>query len=84
MQANQIMSDGDAVIEVERYMVDPGQALGYKLGQLLILQLRHDAEQQLGARFDLRAFHRELLADGAMPLPVLERKIRRWIAAQSR
>ncbi|MCX9155376.1 DUF885 domain-containing protein [Niveibacterium sp. 24ML] len=82
MKANQVMADSDAVIEVERYMVDPGQALGYKLGQLRILQLRREAESQLKARFDLRAFHRELLVDGAMPLPVLERKIRRWIAAQ--
>lgn len=82
MKANQVMADSDAVIEVERYMVDPGQALGYKLGQLRILQLRREAETQIKDRFDLRAFHRELLVDGAMPLPVLERKIRRWIAAQ--
>jgi len=83
MQRNQLMSDGDAVIEVERYMADPGQALGYKLGQLRILALRHEAEKRLGARFDLRAFHREVLVDGALPLPVLETKIRRWIDSQA-
>nr|WP_244971068.1 DUF885 domain-containing protein [Niveibacterium umoris] len=80
MQHNQVMSDGDAVIEVERYMADPGQALGYKLGQLRILALRRAAEQRLGTAFDVRAFHREVLVDGALPIPVLEQKLREWIA----
>jgi uncharacterized protein (DUF885 family) len=68
--------------EVERYMVWPGQALGYKIGQLTIRALRARAEAALGAAFDVRAFHDELLRDGAMPLPILEAKMDRWIAAQ--
>jgi uncharacterized protein (DUF885 family) len=72
------------VREVERYMVWPGQALGYKIGQLRILALRKKAEAALGAAFDIRAFHDELLRDGAMPLSVLEAKMDRWLAAQAR
>jgi uncharacterized protein (DUF885 family) len=74
----------DTVREVERYMVWPGQALGYKIGQLTILGLRKKAETALGPAFDLRAFHDELLKDGAMPLSVLEGKMDRWIAARRR
>jgi uncharacterized protein (DUF885 family) len=74
----------DTVREVERYMVWPGQALGYKIGQLTILAIRKKAEAALGAAFDLRAFHDELLRDGAMPLSVLEAKMDRWIGAQRR
>lgn len=72
------------VREVERYMVWPGQALGYKIGQLRILALRTKAETVLGAAFDVRAFHDELLRDGAMPLSVLEAKMDRWLAAEAR
>ena len=72
------------VREVERYMVWPGQALGYKIGQLRILALRQKAETVLGAAFDVRAFHDELLRDGAMPLSVLEAKMDRWLAAEAR
>jgi uncharacterized protein (DUF885 family) len=74
----------DTVREVERYMVWPGQALGYKIGQLTILALRRKAEAALGPAFDLRAFHDELLRDGAMPLSVLESKMERWIVNQTR
>jgi len=74
----------DSVREVERYMVWPGQALAYKIGQLKFLGLRRKAEATLGARFDIRAFHDELLRDGAMPLSVLESKMDRWIAGQAR
>jgi uncharacterized protein (DUF885 family) len=70
--------------EVERYMVWPGQALAYKIGQLKFLTLRKKAEAALGTAFDLRAFHDELLRDGAMPLGVLEAKMDRWLAAQAR
>ena len=68
--------------EVERYMVWPGQALAYKIGQLKFLGLRRKAEATLGTRFDIRAFHDELLRDGAMPLSVLETKMDRWIAGR--
>ncbi len=74
----------DAEREVERYMAWPGQALGYKIGQLTILGLRRKAEAALGAAFDLRAFHDALLEDGGMPLSVLEAKMERWIAARRR
>jgi len=69
--------------EVERYMAWPGQALGYKIGQLKILEIRNKAEKMLGAAFDIRAFHDELLQDGALPLNILEAKMDQWIAAQS-
>ncbi|MEO1241363.1 MAG: DUF885 domain-containing protein [Pseudomonadota bacterium] len=67
--------------EVERYSVWPGQACSYKLGMLKINELRERAEAELGDQFDIRAFHDEVLLTGAMPLPVLEQKIERWIAA---
>ena len=69
-------------LEVERYMAWPGQALGYKIGQLRISALRKKAERALGPSFDVRAFHDELLRDGAMPLDVLEAKMDRWLAAR--
>jgi uncharacterized protein (DUF885 family) len=70
----------DAVEEIDRYYVWPAQALGYKLGQLKILELRKRAQAALGERFDLRAFHQEILDHGALPLPVLEQVIGDWIA----
>ncbi len=82
MLAHSAMSRTDATVEVERYIVDPGQALAYKVGQLTIRRLRTKAEQTLGLRFDLRAFHAQVLTTGAMPLSVLEAKIDDWIAAQ--
>jgi uncharacterized protein (DUF885 family) len=62
----------------------PGQALAYKIGQLKIRELRTRAETALGDRFDVRKFHTAVLADGALPLDVLEAKIDRWITAQTR
>lgn len=70
----------DAENEVDRYYVWPGQALGYKLGELQILKLRKAARDALGERFDLRAFNQEVIDHGALPLPVLERVITAWIA----
>jgi uncharacterized protein (DUF885 family) len=70
----------DATAEVDRYYVWPGQALGYKLGELKILELRQKARDALGDRFDLRAFNQEVLDHGALPLPVLERVIGDWMA----
>ncbi|HTU65856.1 MAG TPA: DUF885 domain-containing protein [Steroidobacteraceae bacterium] len=69
--------------EVDRYIAWPGQALAYKLGQLKIQQLRAEAEKALGDRFDIRAFHDQILGQGALPLSVLETETRAWIAAQS-
>jgi len=75
-------SPDNAEREVERYMAWPGQALGYKIGQLTFLALRRKAEAALGASFDVRAFHDELLKDGAMPLAILKAKMDRWLTAQ--
>lgn len=69
------------VAEIERYMASPGQALGYKIGQLKIRELRTLAEHTLGPGFDLRAFHDEILKNGALPLDVLEAHLRAWMVA---
>jgi len=81
MLANSGMGRSDATAEVERYIVWPGQALGYKIGALTIQRLRSKAQTVLGPRFDIRAFHDQVLGSGALPLPTLEAKIDRWLAA---
>jgi uncharacterized protein (DUF885 family) len=73
-----------ATNEVLRYMVWPGQALAYKLGELQILELRAKAERTLGPRFDLRAFHDAILEEGHLPMAILQQRIEAWIAAQER
>jgi uncharacterized protein (DUF885 family) len=75
------MSRTDAVAEVERYIAIPGQALAYKIGQLTILKLKAAAKAKLGARFDARRFHAQVLMTGALPMTVLEAKVRAWVAA---
>jgi uncharacterized protein (DUF885 family) len=82
MLENSTLAETDVVSEVERYIVRPGQALGYKVGDLRIQGLRRKAEKKLGDKFDLRDFHREVLCDGSVPMSVLETKIDRWIAAR--
>jgi uncharacterized protein (DUF885 family) len=77
-------SEADAKNQVERYMVWPGQALGYKIGSLKIVELRQRAQAALGAKFSLPKFHEIVLKDGTMPLSLLEAKVDRWIAQQSR
>jgi len=79
---NTPLSEGDIVTEVERFFVNPGQALGYKLGMLKILELREHARQELGDDFDIRAFHDVVIGRGAMPLPVLESQVNDWIACE--
>jgi uncharacterized protein (DUF885 family) len=81
MLANSDMGRTDATAEVERYIAIPSQALAYKLGALTIQRLRAKAEAELGPRFDIRAFHDQVLNTGALPLSVLEQKIDRWITA---
>jgi uncharacterized protein (DUF885 family) len=76
------MDEPNIETEVDRYIAWPGQALAYKLGQMKIIELRERARQQLGASFDLRAFHDALLGDGPLPLDVLEANMNRWIGAQ--
>ena len=82
MIANSTLAPSDVESEVERYIAWPGQALGYKVGDLRIQALRRRSEAALGDKFDIRDFHREVLSDGAVPMEILERKIDRWIAAR--
>jgi len=82
MLDNSSMNETDVTAEVERYMAIPGQALSYKLGQFKIQELRDFATMQLGDKFDVREFHTQVLKDGALPMPILERKIKRWVQSQ--
>jgi len=84
MLDNSAMSKTDITAEVERYIAMPGQALAYKTGQMKITELRAKAAKELGSKFDVRAFHTELLKDGALPLAVLEEKIDAWVMSQKR
>jgi len=82
MLDNSSMAETDVVAEVERYIAIPGQALGYKLGQFKIRELRELSEKELGSKFDIKEFHTQILVDGGLPMPILEAKIRRWIMNQ--
>ena len=77
---NTPLSEGDIVTEVERFFVNPGQALGYKLGMIKILELRQRARDELDDDFDIRNFHDAVIGAGALPLPVLERQVERYIS----
>lgn len=81
---NQPVIPAIAEQRIERYMVTPGQALSYKIGEQKILELKKEAQQKLGPAFDIRDFHDEMLKDGAMPLRILEDKMRRWINKKQR
>ena len=74
--------ESGAALEIDRYIAMPAQALAYKIGQLKISAIRSKAENTLGPKFDIRAFHDELLKDGALPLDLLESKMNTWIASQ--
>ncbi len=79
---NAAKTEADIINEIDRYIGWPGQALAYKIGQLKMLELRAKAEDELGDRFDIRAFHDELLGAGAIPLDALENRMNRWISAE--
>lgn len=77
------MDDTNIQAEVDRYIAWPAQALGYKMGQMKILELRAKAQQTLGSKFDIKAFHDEVLDSGALPLDVLEQRVDTWIKTQT-
>ena len=80
MMDNTGMAQSDVTAEIERYFVDPGQALAYKVGMLKILELREKAKTELGPKFTLAQFHNQVLSNGALPLELLQRVIDDWIA----
>jgi len=78
---NTPLSEGDIVTEVERFFVNPGQALGYKMGMIKILELRERAKNELGSAYDIREFHDAVIGAGSLPLQLLERQVERYISS---
>ena len=76
---NTAITEAQARSEIQRYIVMPGQATSYKIGMMKIQQLRKKAEDALGDKFDIKAFHDTVLGGGALPLEILERRIDQWI-----
>jgi uncharacterized protein (DUF885 family) len=77
-RANSAKTEQEITSEVDRYIVTPGQALAYKSGELAIRAMRQRAERELGSRFDIRAFHDEILGEGALPLDILDTRMQEW------
>ena len=84
LMSNAGKDEHDATVEIDRYIASPAQALAYKIGQLKFLALREEATRELGDGFDLRSFHDALLANGSLPLPILEEQIKGWIATRKK
>ena len=82
MKANTSLAQLDIESEIDRYIAWPGQALAYKVGQLEIMRMRKESEQALGPKFDLRNFHDELLAEGAVPLDITQQRMKAWLERQ--
>jgi uncharacterized protein (DUF885 family) len=82
MLVNSSMAESDVTAEVERYIVIPGQALAYKIGQRTIRELRQIGEKILGDQFNIKEFHKQILIDGALPMPVLRTKMMQWFEQQ--
>jgi uncharacterized protein (DUF885 family) len=84
MLANTGMPEGEVVAEIERYIVNPGLACAYKVGELKIVELRQRAMERLGPDFGHKEFHNAVLTNGAMPLDILEQQVDRWITSKTR
>src|SRR5205823_9735455 len=77
---NASKTEHDVTVEVDRYIVWPGQALAYKIGELKLKELRAYATKEMGDRFDIRQFHDRILENGALPLEALESRLKAWVA----